>query len=394
MGLLKTLGDIAGGVSSVGSIASGVNSIFSLFDSQPSQQDLMDWQEEMMYKQFAFQSQEARKNRDFQAEQADISRDWNSIGSQLGRASEAGVNPYSLVDSGSYGSAAGSPTPSGSMAGSASVPTPPGSTMLQKLQGYNIIADVFSKMAASSQALSTARKQGVETSYLEQTMSDMMESLKQSVEGQKLANALNSIRVKYEDTRQSREVEKLFREINLLISQDVNTKQEYYEIVSRIKSNLAKADLDAASKKQIEIYLDGYAQKIWSSQANANNASAALSREKVNTEKTQQTLNLEKAQTERTQQDLNTVNKKLGDIQLDIKKASSAKEKAYLVENFTQLADQAGLMTSLMKEKLEEAKRNNDWATVEKICNTIHSLSESFNNVAGGVSGIIRAKKP
>ena len=79
-------------IAGAGSLLGGLGSLISSSKGM-SQEDLLKWQEQMLEKQFGYQSMEAKKNRMFQAEQAEIARDWNSIASQLRRADNAGVNP-------------------------------------------------------------------------------------------------------------------------------------------------------------------------------------------------------------------------------------------------------------------------------------------------------------
>ena len=70
------IGAITGGVG--GAIGSGLSSLIGSWfgDKTPSQRDIMDWQEKMLEKQFAFNKEEAALNRDFQKSMMEAAQKW------------------------------------------------------------------------------------------------------------------------------------------------------------------------------------------------------------------------------------------------------------------------------------------------------------------------------
>ena len=232
MSFLKSVGDaVLGGLSGgIGSaITSGIGSLFGgLFGSKgPSQEDLMRWQEGMLDKQLNFQAEQAGLNRSFQADQASKSRQWNSIQQQLQRARDAGVNPFSLVASGQYGSAGSSPTPSGSMAGGASVPQPAPNTRLQQ-------AEAFSATAAGLSALAEAKQKGVNTAYLERSLDDLVRKARADADNTELVNNYQRIVNSWQDKLSRKQYSKLNHEIDVLISTDWKNLKELDEANARI----------------------------------------------------------------------------------------------------------------------------------------------------------------
>ena len=218
------LGGMTGGVS--GLISSGIGSLFG--SRGPSQEDLMRWQEQQLGRQLNFQREEAEKNREFQSQEAATARQWNSIGAQLARADAAGVNPYALVSSGQYGSAAGAVAPSGSMpSGSGTIPQPAPNTRLQEMEGFSMVASALSSIAE-------AKKSGVETFQLEQSFQERLRKLSADADGQELLNSYQRILNKYADRRQSAEINEIWGNIDLMTSQEQLNYKTYDKVQKEI----------------------------------------------------------------------------------------------------------------------------------------------------------------
>lgn len=383
MSLLQTLGDVASGFSSVGAIANGISAVGSLFggSSSPSQEELMKWQEDMMRAQFAFNSIEAEKNRTFQADEAAKAREWNSIGSQLDRAVGAGVNPYYLVGSGSYGSAAGSPMGAGSQAPGATVPIPAPNTRLQRSEEYNAVAAAFANITQGASNLANAKESGVNTTYMEKAMNDLLAKLKNEKDYQSLLNNFQSIVNQYEDERQRKQLTEITFKIENLISQgDVNIAM-IDKIKAEIGKDVSQMNLNRAEYNQINRFLDGFFTSYWNSVVEKNKASAQADRaSSVNS--------LAQAGKASAETELIHSQKVMVDLTNDLKKATNSAQKESLVNQYIQQGIQSGIMTDIMKEQLEKAMRDNDWATVEKILNSINSLTESFRNVGVGFGAV------
>lgn len=364
--VLSTLTNIGSAVSSVAnplsSVIGVVGGLSNLFGSKGvSQRDQMKWQERMLDKQLDFNATQSELSRDWQADQAEISRSWNSIGSQLKRAEAAGVNPFALVGSGQYGSAGSSPTPSGSTASvGGSIPTPPPNTSLQRAQAFNAVA-------SGLQQLASAKERGVNTSYVERGMNDLLRKLSLEADGKELMNNFQRVVNKYADRIQRRTADKLFNEIQLLASQDYKTYQEITESKARIIELLSSAGLAKAQIKRELKFVDEYADEVWSSQVEANKASATQSYAQAS-ESRQRASNLSQEH-------------ELNELGLRVARASNQAEQIAAHKKFVAAAEQYGLITDQMRVNLDLALKNKDWYTYDKIIQGISSLAGAYGNI-------------
>lgn len=364
MSLLSTIGDVASNLTPIGGVVNAFKSLFG--GSGMSQKDLLRWQEQQLQKQFDFQSTEAQKNRDFQADQADISRDWNSIGSQLNRARNAGVNPYALVGSGSYGSAAGSPTPSGAMAGGVSVPMPATpSERLQGLQGLSLVANAMDSIAS-------AKQRGADTALTERSLNEIVRGLQLDNQGKELANGIQSIILKYQDRISSRQAEKLFQEIGLITEQALTEDYSRREILSRISLNLAQTDFTKAQRDEVLRYVN-----VWMDRIEQSKVDAAQSEVKKNLSAAGM-FNAQAYQA-MTQGDLNKSVKRLQDLNYGVQSATAGDQILATAETYRQELERQGVLTEQMRVQLEQAIKNKNWTEVKNIC-------QGFYQVAAGVS--------
>ena len=369
MSVLGLLGDVASGVSSAGGI---FNTIKGIFGSNPTQQDLMNWQEKMLDKQFAFQSEHAQLNRDFQADQVKQAQDWNSIVSQVKRAQQAGVNPYSLVASGSYGSAAGSPTGSGSQVGGAVIPQPAPNTRLQDAQSFSAIAAAMSNLA-------DAKQKGVNTDYMEQAMNDLLLSNKLKNDYQGLANGFQQIVNKWQDLKSKNEVSEIIARCDNLSAQTDLSVHQVDVQKAQIFELATRAGLNREQYRQVRRFLDSFFDSYYQSIINKNKAETRESYSKAS---------LNDAQTDLTnsQKSLTDVHKQLSDLQLSVEKASNSQQKNAAIKQYANLAVQAGIMTEQMKVALELAIKNKNWYEVKQIMGIITSAADAFSKVRGSGS--------
>ena len=381
MSFLKSVGDAAlggltGGIGSA--ITSGIGSLFGgLFGSKgPSQEDLMRWQEGMLDKQLNFQAEQAGLNRSFQADQASKSRQWNSIQQQLQRARDAGVNPFSLVASGQYGSAGSSPTPAGSMAGGASVPQPAPNTRLQQ-------AETFSATAAGLSALAEAKQKGVNTAYLERSLDDLVRKARADADNSELVNNYQRIVNSWQDKLSSKQYSKLNHEIDVLISTDWKNLKDLDEANARIDKLKAEFKLTAAQWEELRRYLDVWFDKERQSiidlrSAQAGAAGAAAVRDVALAGQAGQ-------MTENLKQQHELVN-----LDLAVRRASNKAEQAAAVNKFTEAAKQYGVITDQMEQALKKAARDNDWYVYDKIIQGISAVAGAYGNIAGGTGSLAR----
>ena len=367
-------GAILGGAA-IGGIGNIVSSIFgasSQNDALNAQwkmmQNSMNWQHNERLDTQSFNSQEAEKQRQWQQQMVNQQNAYNSLEQQVKRAQAAGVNPFSVLSGGGSTSAASSP--SGSSASSSGWPSVSWAPAYQaqalgaRAQMINSIFGGIKSIASSFNDISNAKKSGVETSYLEQSMNDALKKLREEANGVELANSINRIVLKYQDRLSHAQVDKLREEIDLMQQEGFNKEQEYRESVARVVGILAKAGVDKATQQMLErdfmLYFDR--RKESEIQLNRAKASEAYSVE-----------------------GLNDSLKALNELSYDVRSASSDEEKRMNTQKYINAADQAGLLTGLMKEQLEQAVRNNDWATVEKIFNLVESGSRSFGNIVGSL---------
>lgn len=338
-----------------------------------SQKDLLQWQEQQLQKQFDFQSSEAQKNRDFQSEQAEISRDWNSISSQLNRARSAGVNPYALVDSGSYGSAAGSPTPSGSMAGSVSMPMPATpSERLQNLQGFSLVASALDSIAS-------AKQRGVNTTLTERTLNHIVEGLALDNQGKELANGVQAIILKYQDKISRRQAEKLFQEIGLISEQAYSQDFVRREALSRIAKNLADSELSNAQRDEVLKYVN-----IWMDRIEQSKIEVARSEVQKNVSAS----NMFNAQAfqSMTQGQLNQSVKRLQDLNYGIQSATAGDQILAAAETYRQELERQGILTEQMQVQLDQAIKNKNWTEVKNICQGFYQIAAGTAMLRGAPS--------
>lgn len=369
------MGGLTGGIS--GAISSGIGSLFGgLFDSGPSQEDLMKWQESMLQKQFDFQSSEAQKNRDFQSQEAQTSREWNSINAQLHRARAAGVNPFALVGSGNYGSAAGSPTPSGSMAGGASVPQPAPNTSLQRAQSFSAVADAMARLAE-------ARRTGVDTTYMERSLDDLVRKARADADNTELVNNYQKIVNSWQDKLSKKQYSKLNHEIDVLISTDWKNLKDLDEANARIDKLKAEFKLTTAQWEELRRFLDVWFDKerqsiidLRSAQAGAAGA-AAVRDVALAGQAGQMTENLKQQH-------------ELVGLDLAVRRASNKAEQQAAVNKFTEAAKQYGVITDQMEQSLKKAARDNDWYVYDKIIQGISAVAGAYGNIAGGTGSLAR----
>ena len=381
MDFSKAIGDaVTGGLTGglQGAISSGIGSLFGgLFGSKgPSQEDLMKWQEGMLDKQLNFQADQAGLNRAFQADQANKSRQWNSIQQQLQRARDAGVNPFSLVASGQYGSAGSSPTPSGSMAGGASVPQPAPNTRLQQ-------AEAFSATAAGLSALAEAKQKGVNTAYLERSLDDLVRKAREDADNAELVNNYQKIVNKWQDKLSRKQFSKLNHEIDVLISTDWKNLKDLDVANAQIDKLRAEFKLTSAQWDELRRYLDDWFEKerqsiidLRAAQAGAAGA-AALRDVALAGQAGQMTENLKQQH-------------ELVNLDLAVRRAANKAEQEAAVNKFTEAAKQYGVITDQMEQALKKAARDNDWYVYDKIIQGISAVAGAYGNIAGGTGSLAR----
>lgn len=367
-------GAILGGAA-IGGLGNVISSIFGA-DSQNAalnaqwkmMQNSMNWQHNERLDTQSYNSQEAEKQRQWQQQMVARQNAYNSLEQQVKRAQAAGVNPFSVLSGG--GSMSAASAPSGSSASSSGWPSVSWAPAYQaqalgaRAQMFNSIFGGLKSIASSFRDIQYAKQSGVQTSYLEQSMNDALKKLREEANGAELANSINSVVLKYKDRISHAQVDKLREEIDLMQQEGFNKEQEYRESLARVIGILAKAGVDKTSQQMLERDFMYYFDRRKESEIQLNQA------------KTSQAYSAE---------GLNDSLKALNGLSYDVRSASSNEEKRMNTQKYINAAEQAGLLTGLMKERLEQAVRNNDWATVEKIFSLIESGSRSFGNIVGSL---------
>ena len=373
MGLMKVLGNVADGSNSVTSAIGALKGIGSLFGigGGMSQEDIMKWQEQQIQKQFDFQSSEAQKNRDFQANQAKISRDWNSINAQLRRAAEAGVNPYALVSQGSYGSAAGSPTPSGSMAsGSVSIPSAPPN---QGPEAFNLVAQGLA-------ALSNVRSNDVQVDRTKTLLGAELQKLISEGNLNNVMSRVNTIVADNLPEQYEKEFARLQSETDLLIKKGNLTDKEINNLIEEWRQLCYKTEV-------MQIFGDDFWKQF----------KALVLQEKGATVKNIQadtTLKGEQALTEGSKREFNHAMsdyydsaKKSIDLANEIREANKEEEKKALLQSFKATAFYQEKVPEFVKNQLDLLEFKNDWKGINLILDRIEGLANSAANLVGSIKG-------
>lgn len=373
MGLMSVLGNVAAGSNSVTSAIGALKGIGSLFGigGGMSQEDIMKWQEQQIQKQFDFQSSEAQKNRDFQANQAKISRDWNSINAQLRRAAEAGVNPYALVSQGSYGSAAGSPTPSGSMAsGSVSIPSAPPN---QGPEAFNLVAQGLA-------ALSNVRSNDVQVDRTKTLLGAELQKLISEGNLNNVMSRVNTIVADNLPKKYEKEFAKLQAETDLLIKQGNLTEKQIDNLIEQYRQLCYKTEVqqifgDDFWKQFKALVLQEKGSTIKNIQADTT-----LKGQQAISEGSKRAVNSALINLYGSQENLNNSMRQLNDLAYKVRSATSNDEIRANASKFLAEIENNPLIPQVTREALRHAIKDNDWYEVNQVVDNATQIANSVSN--------------
>lgn len=200
-----------------------------------------------------FQAEENRLSRDFAAQQQELAQqyntqeriaaqNYNSLPNQVKLARKAGLNPAVYFGSGKTGSV------SSPASVSPASPSMTGAPSMIPMQAYSGFPQLMSGAAEMIQALSGAKKSGVEASSLEAQLPYLIEQLRLTNEHQQYENMLTKTKAQFEAAHVPERAQELFATIQLLRAQE-------YSALKQGKSFEASADLaraDAALKKELK----------------------------------------------------------------------------------------------------------------------------------------------
>lgn len=233
-------------------------------DAKSQQNRLMKWQEQMLDKQFNYQSEQAQINRDFQKQMYEDAKKYNSTSSKVKQAIDAGVNPYAAL-AGNAGTVTAS-TPSGSMPGTPSIPQP--------AQPNYVGSQSFNAVAAGLASLMQAAKTGVESAkvgrLLDVTVDKMSSEIKSNevrTIGQQILNMVNSKTAATKVTRALIELD------NASLA-GLKTIAEVDDLRASITKKLADAGLTKTQHDIAQRYLDKFFDREKNSIIERNEAEA------------------------------------------------------------------------------------------------------------------------
>lgn len=319
---------------------------------------------------------------------------YNTPLAQKERLVAAGLNPYSLASDGAIGASAGDiATPSASSSGiSPSMPSLVTPTMQAP---PSVLGAMFGSLESITKSL-----QNVSQSGLNKVQSDRLHTLLGS-ELNKLLADVNNVELENQIKSFNFELDKVYanNERSEGLRKVVNEATKIYEeaLLALAKQDTEKAQklfVDAESQlaksrsKEIDQLLPILKQK--------EEAMVNLVKEQQNTERAKQFNlfaggNLSESQ-RKTIDDLRDDSVRINHL-LRLKSDEGYKMfSAYLdklYNAYSSQLDASGISLGVMKEQLEKARRDNDWATAEKLLSTINSVMSSviqFN--AFGSSGV------
>ena len=383
------IGAITGGVG--GAIGSGLSSVLgSIFgDKTPTQKDIMDWQEKMLEKQFAFHKQEAALNRDFQKSVMEAAQQWNSIGAQMQRAQAAGVNPFSLVNNSGYQSVGSSAMASGSQAAPASgmMPGQPASLDAQR---FNLVAAAMQSISQSS--LSQSQKNEIDTKLAAELRKTIAEGdiaaaeakIKQLVANDpRLADFVTAFFVKAREEAESAAANTDYiKDLSDLVKQDKNLKwlqgkikKEHWDIVQPLLHDYYQGVID---KQTAETGLINEQAATEPFKRENLSAQAGLFSEQALTEESKRGLN-------KAMESFYKSETKWQDMSNKVREKGLTKEEQLHVVSLTQQLEREGVITSFMQQQLEYAIKSNDWYATSQIMNMVSDLCGSVAYAVGAV---------
>ncbi|WGL30850.1 DNA pilot protein [Dipodfec virus UOA04_Rod_386] len=360
----------------------------------------------LMREQNAFQEREAQKSRDWQSNENQLQRDWerkqwedtnkyNSLSEVMKRITAAGANPFMLAgDAGSIGAGGFADVPTSGMSGSGAA----AQAVAPPYQSTNASwANSFSDIASALESLANAKKTGVDTSLIEQSMEDVLRGIKSDADGKELQNAYQNILNKYEGQLKKKELRKLDSVISNIVSdttlkdmQSSEIDQRINESKARIKEILARVDLTNEQKKQLEKFtndiMDKYYDsiiKVNKSTVKLNNAKTSESYASANELGTRAINNLADANlksaltvTENALRDDRVKQQKavaiIDDLRSKIKQHTFAKDKELALKQAVEQIEREGIITKQAAADLKRAEAEGNWAQIYYFFRALH----------------------
>lgn len=274
MGIFSSLGSlvstlIPGAAPIAGALGGLFDSGTDMYSNYHNMQLQFEHQKQLAAQQQEYNVQNAQQQfeynkyyqeRQFQQQQQATreANEYNSPTQQMKRLGDAGINPFVALSNnlGSSGTQSSVPSGSGGSAGLPSVGLP--TVPLNTYSYANSVANISSSL----RNIADAKKAGVETKWLEDSMQDMLRNLKNEADQKNLQNLILKIQSSVEGKKQQLFIKQTLEQINKLVSE----------------TSLNKAK--TATETDLQHMYDAQMQKFWS-EHEKNIKDAELTREQI-----------------------------------------------------------------------------------------------------------------
>lgn len=266
MGIFSSLGSLATSlfksVPGIGPIAGAIGGILDsgtdMYSNYHNMQLQFEHQKQLAEQQQQYNIQNAQQQfeynkyfqeRQFQQQQQATreANEYNSPTKQMQRLGDAGINPFVALSNnlGSSGTQSSVPSGSGGSAGLPSVGLP--TVPLNTYSYANSVANISSSL----RNIADAKKAGVETKWLEDSMQDMLRNLKNEADQKELQNIILEIQSTVEGRKQQLLIKKTLKEIDKLIADTDLAKEKKW------------------TEKDIQNNYEALSQKFWAEREKA-----------------------------------------------------------------------------------------------------------------------------
>lgn len=263
MGIFSSLGSVLGHVfPAIGTVAPAIGGILDsgtdMYSNYHNMQLQFEHQKELAQQQQNFNIQNAQQQfeynkyfqeRQFQQQQQATreANEYNSPIKQMQRLGDAGINPFVALSNnlGSSGTQSSVPSGSGGSAGLPSVGLP--TVPLNTYSYANSVANISSSL----RNIADAKKSGVETKWLEDSMQDMLRNLQNEADQKELQNIILKIQSSVEDRKQQLLIKKTLKEIDKLTADTELAKEKKW------------------TEKDIQNNYEALSQKFWAEREKA-----------------------------------------------------------------------------------------------------------------------------
>lgn len=328
-----------------------------------------------------------RYSRDLAIELFNLENAYNTPEAQMQRLIEAGLNPATMYGSGgTVGNTGDIATPTS--AGSTVSPGMPQFSTPTMQTPPTVLGALFGSIESVSRSLSNLSQSGLnkaQSNKIATLLNAELDKVLKESDNLEISNKVKEFGLELDKAfavlersvglkKITNEAYKLYHEGLLAVARQDTEKAE--QLFKNAQTKLA-----SSQSRQIDELLPNLVQK--------EKETISLLKEQKNTEKSKQAANYSGAEASLGSAELSRekseTERQLREYEVKLRKAVAGKEyesfamlEAYIDEAFDAYGDEletVGLNRKLLKEKVESAKRDNDWGTVEKITRTLNSFS-------------------